>query len=166
MRGDPPFRVGERRLTRPPGSWPRRRRPAPASHSVGSRVPRDRGRAGYPPAKGRPRSGCASRGARPSRHCAGIVDSGGTRSCASAIREGHAPSWPYASWFCNCQFRGGDCKTSRAFGRDGTPCRPRRSRGDRPTGFCNYLTLKHTRNRRIPFRVFRVFRGFAITSSK
>ena len=27
---------------------------------------------------------------------------GGTRSCASAIREGHAPSWPYASWFCNC----------------------------------------------------------------
>ena len=27
MRGDPPFRVGERRLTRPPGSWLRRRRP-------------------------------------------------------------------------------------------------------------------------------------------
>ena len=58
----------------------------PASHPVGSRVPRDRRRAG----------------ARPSRYCAGIVDSGGTRSCASAIREGHAPSWPYASWFCNC----------------------------------------------------------------
>ena len=27
----------------------------------------DDGRAGYPPAKGRPRSGCSSRGARPSR---------------------------------------------------------------------------------------------------
>ena len=27
---------------------------------------------------------------------------GGTRSCASAIREGHAPSWPYTPWFCNC----------------------------------------------------------------
>ena len=63
----------------------------PASHPVESRVPRDRGRAG----------------ARPSRYCAGIVDSGGTRSCASAIREGHAPSWPYASWFCNCLIRVG-----------------------------------------------------------
>ena len=49
MRGDPPFRVGERRLTRLPGSCSRRRRRRRHPH-----------------------------------------------------REGHAPSWPYASWFCNC----------------------------------------------------------------
>ena len=66
----------------------------PASHPVGSRVPRDRGRASLPLLR---------------RNCGfgrdallRVRNSGGTRSCASAIREGHAPSWPYASWFCNC----------------------------------------------------------------